>query len=167
MSRFFSTIIGLSVVAFAAADAEAQYQLIFDPATGSLTIDPGGDPLITYVILGDTGALPGGFVQANHTQIPGNGDTLNLISEDDELSDSNIGIWNGLGPTSIGDVLPIGLSQADFNAFITEATYVAEFGGGFGDPSEKFNFDIVYVPEPTSFVLLAIGGMMLARRRKK
>lgn len=166
MNRVAPLALGLAIALLASPGAEAQYQLIFDPSTGSLTIDTSGDPLITYVILGDTNALPGGFLQENHTQIPGNPNAFDFISDDDELSDSNLSIWNGLGPTSLGNVLPIGLSQADFEAFITEANYVAEFGTSAG-PASKFNFNIVYVPEPTSLVLLALGGALLAKRRRK
>ena len=66
------------------------------------------------------------------------------------------------GSLSFGNILPANLSEADVNADLTAVGSLA--GGGDLGP-----VDLVYIPEPSTFVLLGLGLAsvlaMLRRRR--
>lgn len=164
------------VAAFAAAPLTAQteptYTLTYDAADGSLTIDTFGDPLYNYIIDG-TGVFANndGFLESNHRLIPDapGPENNSFTSSDDELSQSDFNGWFGLGPQDLGNVLPAGLTEGEFNALIdpAETKYVRALGT-LGNPDFFYNFEIVYnVPEPGSIVLLGLGAALLAQRRRR
>ena len=156
----------------ASAQIERQYDLIYDASNGSLTINTYGFQLITYSIqTNEVPAVDDGFLQENHTPIPGNpgfgGDPLVVFTSlDGELSDTNRDAWPLAGPVSIGNVLPTGLTPGQFADQITAAWYVNAYGTT-GQPSAFFNFNLVHIPEPTTFTLLVAGTALLARRRRR
>jgi hypothetical protein len=127
--------------------------LIYDAATGELTIDPDGvSNLISYVL--QTSESPG-FLEENHNAAGG------LWSQFVDSTDSQIGATIGLfgespinSPVGIGAVMPSGLSEVEFQAFLSSTDWAIVGGGGA--------FDLVYqaVPEPSSLVLLALGGVL-------
>jgi len=150
------------------------YTLSYDPADGSLTINSFGGPLYTYSVK-TTGelAVDDGFLEGNHLLLPdapgGLTSPANTTS-DDELSQSDFDGWTGLSPFSLGPVLPAGLNESEFNALIdlsTQNTFYVDELGTLGNPKTFKPFDIVFVPEPTSFVLLGIGGALLLQRRRR
>eukprot|EP00752_Nemacystus_decipiens_P015059 g13415.t1 len=121
--------IGLSCL-LAATSAQANttpsYTLTYDAADGSLTIDPLGEPLLTYSIK-TLGAMGGddGFIEGNHLLLPDAPGALGgpvNSSTDDELSQSDFDSWTGLGPFSLGNVLPVGLTQSQFDSILDSST---------------------------------------------
>ncbi|MGB0768031.1 MAG: PEP-CTERM sorting domain-containing protein [Phycisphaeraceae bacterium] len=158
-----------STAATAQIAVPATYELRYNPEDGSLSIATFDGPLYTYSIktTGDP-SLDDGFVEENHILLPdapGGLEDPRNNSEDDELSQSDFDAWNGLGAFSLGQVLPSGLTESEFNAIVdmdsASTFYVDELGAGAFK-----EFDIVFVPEPTSLVLLGIGVAMLAQRRR-
>ena len=159
-----------------AAGAHAQpYTLTYNAADGSLSIDTLGNPLFTYSVK-STGVLGGddGFIETNHTLLPdapGGSNTPANTSTDDELSQSDSDGWLSQPPFSLGNVLPSGLDETQFlnelDTSIQNTFYVDEFGS-LNDPQTFKAFEIVYnVPEPSSILLLGVGAVLLAQRRRK
>jgi hypothetical protein len=128
--------------------------LIYDAATGVLTIDPDGvSNIISYVL--QTNESPR-FLEENHNAAGG------LWNQFVDSTDSQIGATIGLfgespinSPVSIGAVMPAGLSEAEFLAFLSSTDWAIVGGGGA--------FDLVYqaVPEPSAIVLIFCGGLTL------
>ncbi|MBX2850317.1 MAG: PEP-CTERM sorting domain-containing protein [Phycisphaeraceae bacterium] len=175
MKFYAATAVALATL-FCAASARAnlapQYTLTYNAADGSLTLDPLGDSLYTYVIV-STGALGGndGFLEANHLLIPASA-AGTFTTSDDEISQTDFNGWFGLGPQNLGNVLPAGLSQQQFIASIDNENteYVRQPGQGLDPPNPDFKYrlDFVYnVPEPSSILLLGIGTALLAQRRRR
>ena len=176
MNKTLPTTAALLALGSLAADSQAAlitpYDLIYDAATGELVIDTFDCPLIVYSIQGpDDTSVDDGFIQGNHTQIPGNAGfggnpLIAFTSLDGELSDTNRDIWNLTDPVSLGAVLPAGLTPTQLNDAITAAWYVNEFGQT-GQPSSFINFNLVYVPEPGTVMLIAAGAGLLTHRRRR
>jgi hypothetical protein len=134
--------------------------LIYDAATGELTIDPDGTTnIISYVL--QTTESPG-FIEENHSAAGG------LWNQFVDSTDSQIGATIGLfgevpitSPVNIGAVMPSGLSEAQFQAFLSSHEWAIVGGGG--------PFDLVWVPEPSSVMLIVIGGLglLLCDRRRR
>jgi hypothetical protein len=126
--------------------------LIYDAATGVLTIDPDGvSNIISYVL--QTNESPG-FIEENHNPAGG------LWNQFVDSTDSQIGATIGLfgespinSPVRIGAVMPSGLTEAQFTAFLSTAEWAIVGGGGA--------FDLVWVPEPSSVLLMLMGGFGL------
>jgi hypothetical protein len=126
--------------------------LIYNAATGELTIDPDGvSDIISYVL--QTTESPG-FIEENHNAAGG------LWNQFVDSTDSQIGATIGLfgespinSPVNIGAVMPSGLSAGQFAAFLSSHEWAIVGGGG--------PFDLVWVPEPSSVMLAVIGGLGL------
>jgi len=129
--------------------------LLYDPLTGNLKIDPTEGPgsvLTGYVLNSD-----GEFLFANHQTHLGGTET----SLAGELSEANSNS-TVMATIDLGDVLPGGLSLTDLEMLLTTANYTGESGTGVHE------LDLVVVPEPKSIVLLAIALLLAAaagRRR--
>jgi len=161
------------------AGADAAYLLVYDDTTGSLTIDTQGGPLHSYILRVDPSAPVAGFdgfFEENHTQVPNNPTAVFFTSENNELSDLKTAFVNNafVGwdasdfPTSLGNVLPTGLTQGDLETIFTLTQYSATLGSHTpGSPAPPLpSFTIVAVPEPSALALIALGGLMLTRRRR-
>lgn len=171
--KLFTTQAVAAIALLVSTAAQAQtYDLIYNANDGSLTIETHDQLLYVYSIFGpDDTSINDGFIQENHTQIPGNpgqfGDPLYAFtSMDGELSDTNRTGWLLTDPASLGSVLPTGLTQPQLDDAISSAWYVNAYGST-GAPSSFNNFNIVLVPEPTSLVLLVAGGTLICRRRRR
>jgi hypothetical protein len=90
-----------------------------------------------------------------------------------DATDSLVGLFGDAfepGRYSLGNILPNGLTRAEFEAVFERA----EFLGRAGFKSQDFNFEaeglalsLRYVPEPSTLILLTIAcGAMTLRRRK-
>lgn len=163
---------------FCVAGTQAQlalsYTLTYNAADGSLTVDTLGGPLYTYSVK-TTGTLGGndGFIEANHILLPNAPGAFSPTntSTDDELSQSDFDGWQSLSPFSIGNVLPAGLDQTQFNAILDSSiqnTFYVDAPGTLNNPETFKSFEIVYnVPEPSSIVLLGLGAALLSQRRRR
>ena len=174
--KFYAAPAVAMAILFCATGAQAQpYTLSYNAADGSLTIDTLGNPLFTYSVK-SSGAFGGddGFIEANHVLLPdapgGASGPLNT-STDDELSQSDFDGWQGLAPFSLGNVLPTGLDQTEFDAALDASiqnTFYVDQLGTLNNPQTFKSFDIIYnVPEPSSIVLLGLGTALLVQRRRR
>lgn len=156
------------LAAVSAGTAQAAYVLMYDDLTGEMKIDTQGGALYVYSVIGPGDfSVDDGFIQENHDLLPAPTGALPsaVTSLDDELSESNFNGWIDLPETSIGEVLPAGLTRSELQDQISVARYVDELGE-LGNPKAFQDFQVIFVPEPTSLLLLGGGVMLLARRRR-
>jgi hypothetical protein len=172
----------LLLTLFVPSQALAQYDLIYDPGTGSLTIDTKGGPIAGYVLefLPSQNVFAGPFVvvpganiidlTVNANQIPlfapGQSNRTGFAYYLSEIKQTlGVGIPDPTGVIPIGDVVLPGLTEQQYLDTFSNTTsqwqYVAGEGNGVvGD------FNLVYVPEPTSLALFGLGGLLVRRARR-
>jgi len=132
--------------------------LIYDPATGEVILDPDGAAIIGYSLKSGGLFLPGG-----HTPILG-GVSTSLATELAEAALSSPG-----SAMSIGFVFPTGLDLAGLVALLSENTVST----GLGAPLVPFDLVVLgpAVPEPASGLLAAIAlaalGCVACHRRRR
>ena len=131
-----------------------QTSLVYDAGTGQLSLDaPTGQELTSINVtsaagrfLGDAPALLDGAFD-------------NFAS--DNIFKATFG--GSFGSISFGNVLPVGIAESDLTADLSAVGSLA--GGG-----DLGNVDLVYVPEPTSMLLMAVGlaiGVICLRRNAR
>ena len=134
--------------------------LVYDPATGNVTIDAEGLAITSFQFEnGDDSFV---ISEYNSPQDIGAGIFFGLSFE--EVAAGVIGDTdaNAVGITGLfdfGDIFATGLDQAGLEAYLTTAFWGTS-GSGSGE------FDLVLVPEPSSLALLGLGGLLLVRRRR-
>ena len=120
---------------------DEQTSLIYDPASGQLSVDaPSGTELTSINIDSAGGVFTGAAAE-------------NLGGSFDNDADNNIfkaTFGSSFGSLSFGNVAQAGLSE-DF--LVNDLTVVGSLAGG-GDLG---NVDLIYVPEPTSALLFVVG----------
>ena len=155
-----------------ATGAQAQpYELTYDATTGELSATIYGK-IINYTLesTDDIFLEDAALTASNHERFVSyfylNGSPIapngTASSTPRVLGESNQS-YNGplSGTFSLGFVLPTGLTEAEFAAVADkEATYVTDLG------QPKQEWQLVYVPEPTSLALISLGGLLVARRRR-
>ncbi|MFN3168273.1 MAG: PEP-CTERM sorting domain-containing protein [Phycisphaeraceae bacterium] len=181
MKRF--DLLFIAVVALASANAaHARYDLIYNPNTGSLTIDTKGGPIAGYVLEFEPGqdVFVGPFIVVPNANLIDNTVNANQVPLYQSgvnnrtgfawyLSDVKlqlgVGIPDPTGIIPIGNVAVPGLTEQQyidtFSSTRGNYQYVAGEGNGVFD-----EFNLVYAPEPTSLALLGLGGLVLASRRR-
>jgi hypothetical protein len=133
---------------------DEQTSIIYDAETGLLGLNAPASTELTSINIDSEGGLFAGMPE-------------NLDGDFDIFSAGTIfkaTFGSSFGDLSFGMVYPVGLSEADVLADFTVDGSLA-VGGGLGD------VDLIYIPEPTSCVLLSIGlvgitGMAWRRRRR-
>ena len=132
---------------------------IYDPATGSITLQPDAK-IISYVLQTDP-AGPG-FRDFDAAAVPF--ETPFITRMKGEISWQDLSSAGFTAPFSPGNILPAGLSEAQLTSFLTAADYASAFGSG-----GAFNVTSLAstpIPEPASLGLLGLGGLALLRRRR-
>ena len=134
--------------------------LSYNPANGELSIDSTGDQggaLFSYEIEFDSPIVnETNFVQSHNV---GEGDSDVSTDRIFEVS------WSGIsaGLHSLGNVLPSGLSEVDFESSILHARFLGEPGhdvASFDIESSGFDMTLRFIPEPRSSVA-AVYGLVL------
>jgi hypothetical protein len=136
--------------------------LIYDPATGNMKIssaEAAGNKITVFQL-----ECNGGFAEENYQGVSGGTFGLPTLYEDVSdtvLADADL---TGIGFTGVhdfGNVLPVGLTLEELEAFLTNAVYTGEFGSG------QKTLDLTLIPEPATLALLGLGGLFIVRRRRK
>jgi hypothetical protein len=120
-----------------------QCSVIYDASTGEISIDAPGVELTSLNIVSAAGVF---------TSDPAE----NLGGSFDNDADNNIfkaTFGSSFGSLSFGNVAPAGLAEA---FLLDDLTVVGSLAGG-GDLGQV---DLIYVPEPSTLVLLAVGMLV-------
>jgi len=129
--------------------------LIYDAATGEVTLDVDGSSIIGYSLKSD-----GDFLAGGHTPILG-GVSTSLSTELAEAA-----LSSSTGATSIGFVLPTGLDLAALSALLT----TNQVSRSLGAPLVPFDLVVIgaAVPEPSALFVSLIGlaGLLLTAVRR-
>ena len=127
-----------------------QTSISYNPGTGEVEVDAPAGVELTSVNIDSAGGIFTGDAAAN------------LGGSFDNDADGNIfkaTFGGSFGSISLGNVAQTGLSQ-DF--VMNDLTVVGSLAGG-GDLG---NVDLIYVPEPSSLMLLVVGALACTRRRR-
>ena len=163
--------------------ALAVYDLIYDPADGSLTIDTKGGPLAGYVLefnsyqdvfVGPFVVVPGAnpidlTVNANQIPLYLNGQNIRTGFAwylSDVKTTLGAGIPDPTGVIPIGNVAMPGMSEQQYVEFFSNTKGSYQYIGGEGK-GVLGDFNLVYVPEPTSLAAFGLGGAVLLHRRRR
>jgi hypothetical protein len=184
MKRFCQFLFAVAALASCQA-TQAQYlpyDLIYDPGTGSLTIDTKGGVMGGYVLEFNNGTNvfngpfqptdpPANLVNmpVNLNQIPiyapGIANRIGFSWYLSEVPLPGVLVPGVSGVFDIGPVVTPGLTEQQYVDTFSNTTSQWQYVGGLGSGiSNRFN--LVYVPEPTSLALLGFGGLVFARRRR-
>ena len=141
-----------AAVASNGVESDGQTSVIYDPATGEVSVDAPAGVELTSINIDSAGGI---FTGA---------DAQNLGGSFDNDADNNIfkaTFGGSFGSLSLGNVAQSGVSQ---EFLLADLSVVGSLQGG-GDLGAV---DLIYVPEPASCMLLVIGAivtLLQCRRR--
>ena len=142
-----------------ATDSGTVADLIYDPSTGNVKLDPteaAGGVITNWALENGSDAFNAPGVVVFPTVAYGmETDTAGQISQTDVTMAgfSNI--------ADLGNIFPTNLSLEELQALLSTASYVGTVGTG------QLDFDLVVIPEPTT-LLIGLGGLvgLLAGKRR-
>jgi hypothetical protein len=142
---------GLAALAGPGEENDGQTDLVYDAASGALSVDPPEGGMLTSINIDSTA---GKFIGDKPAALDGSFDTF---------SEGNIfkaTFGEEFGAISFGNVLPAGLSGQEV---IDDLTVIGSLagGGGLGDVG------LVYIPEPSTIMLLGFGLALMAIQRRR
>ena len=131
---------------------DGQTSVVYDPGTGELSVDPAAGKELTSINITSAGSM---FIGDKPAALDGAFDNFGA----DNIFKATFG--GSFGDISFGNVLATGIDRDDLAA---DLSVVGSLAGG-GDLGAV---DLVYVPEPTSAVLVLCGimGLSLLWRRR-
>ncbi len=146
-----------------------QATLVYYSATGEVAVDttgPNGGYITLVALQSNGGLLPDGFAP---DIAPG------PMSEATENRIFLLGDVIEPGLTSLGRILPTGLSRSGFENRLTSAKFLGKLGFGLHDADlatsgTDFQFAVVAVPEPSSLVVasgMTVAGAVACRRQRR
>ena len=133
---------------------DGQTSIVYDPATGELSVDPATGKELTSINITSAGSK---FIGDKPTALDGAFDNF----AGDNLFKATFG--GSFGNISFGNVLPAEMSEVDVSA---DLSVVGSLAGG-GDLGEV---DLVYIPEPSTLLmtfLAAISVLFSARKSER
>ena len=128
-------------------EGDGQTSIVYDPATGEIRLDAPNGVNLTSINLNSADSI---FMGEPAMNIGGNFD----IDEDDTIFKATFG--SSFGSLTFGNIAKADLS-ADFVLNDLTVDGALEPGGGLGD------VDLIYVPEPSSVLMLAVGVLGFLR----
>ena len=128
-----------------------QTSLVYDAGTGELSVDSPAGKELTSINITSTASQ---FIGDKPTVLDGAFDNFAA----DNIFKATFG--GSFGDISFGNALPAGLSSAELAA---DLTAVGSLAGG-GDLGEV---DLIWIPEPTAFLLMTLGALIVLSRRIK
>ena len=136
---------------------DGDVDLVYDPVSGNVTLDASdaaSGVVISFVIGTDQQNMVPANLNIPFIDVGTNTDATTFqIGQTDPLN-------TGSGPTvDLGNILPTGMDLTALSDYLTLAEYASALGSG-GE------LDLRVVPEPSSFVLLAIGLLAIRRRKR-
>jgi len=144
-----------------ATDTANHADLIYDPATGNVKLDPSeaaGGVITNWAFENAATAFNAPGVVVFPTVGYGmNTDTAGQISQTDVT-------MAGFGYLAdLGDIFPTGLTLEGLQSLLTTASYVGTVGSG------QLDFDLIVIPEPGALVLLCDGatGLLVFGRHRR
>ncbi len=130
---------------------DGQTSIIYNPGSGEVSVDAPAATQLTSINIDSAGGVFTGAPAAN------------LGGSFDNDSDTNIfkaTFGSSFGSLSFGNVAQTGLSPQFLLADLTVVGSLAG-GGSLGD------VDLIYVPEPSSFVLTIVGALCISARYRR
>ena len=137
--------------------------LIYNPMTGNVQLDASdtrAKELVSFILATDQNNLrPENFVESSPQNL---GPWLNVGTNTDATT-FQIGQTDPLGGAvpwvsgDLGDIFPPGMDQGELAEYLTTADYASELG-------VIGQFDLIVVPEPSTFVFM-LGGLLFAARK--
>ena len=138
---------------------DGQTTLVYDPVTGELAVDaPFGQELTSINVTSASGMFVGGKPAVLDGAFDNFAEDNVFKATEDNVFKATFG--GSFGSISFGNVLPADIAADDLAA---DLSAVGSLVGG-GDLREV---DLIYVPEPTTAVLILVGalGLIVVRRR--
>jgi hypothetical protein len=132
--------------------------LIYDPVTGNLTLDPsqaaGG--IITSFQFESNGE----FLDANYNPVFGG--FFQDVSAS-VMADSDLTFVGFDDLQNLGNVLPTGLDLVGLESLLRTAVYTGALGSG----QQEIDLRLAAIPEPGSMAMLALGCLLINSRRRR